>query len=164
LLARLPGPVSPTFGFAWRNIGYTNFVKASGLYSPPRSPQEMAAGASLELDAYLFKIVPSIEYKHMNDETEQLGKKLHAGIELQLPIVSLRAGLHQGYYTYGAGIDLGIIRLEAASWGVEMGEYPGQDESRRYAAQAYVNLSFDANFNFNFDWKMNMHRKVKQRR
>jgi hypothetical protein len=161
-IVTIPGPVSPTLGIAWRNIGYSEFTKTSGLSAPPRLQQEMAIGASITLDAYIIKIIPSAEVKHLEAAGVQLGKKLHAGMEIQLPIVSVRGGLHQGYYTLGAGVDLGLLRVDAATWGVEMGEYPGQDESRRYAVQAAVNLSFDADFGFN--WKLNMRRKVKQRR
>lgn len=161
-LVKVPGPVSPTLGVAWRNMGMTEFVKASGTRAPPRNPQEIAVGANINLDAYIVRLTPSVEVKHLTTEPVQLGKKLHAGVELALPIVSARAGLHQGYYTLGAGINLGLIRVDAATWGVEMGEYPGQDESRRYAIQAVVDLSFDADFSF--DFKFNLNRKVKQRR
>jgi hypothetical protein len=73
----------------------------------------------------------------------QLGKKIHMGIELGLPLLTLRAGLYQGYYSYGVGLDLGLVQIEAASWGTELGEYPGQLESRRYMAQLTMRIGFD---------------------
>ena len=163
LTATLPGPIAPTLAFAWKNMGNTAFTQDAGLRAPNKLEQEMTTGASLTLDAYVLKVRPAIEFKHMNDETEQLGKKIHMGMELDLPIISLRGGFNQGYMTYGAGVDLGWVRVDAASYGVEMGVYPGQDESRRFAVQAVIDLSLDANFSF--DWKFNTHRRgVKQRR
>lgn len=140
----IPGPVRPTFSFVWKNIGNTKFTPAEeGALAPPTEKQEWVLGASLMVDLPLVHIVPSIDFKHVNDEYIQLGKKLHMGVEIGLPLLDLRVGSHQGYLSYGAGVNLGLLRFDAASWGVEMGGHPGQLESRRYMAQVSLRLGFD---------------------
>jgi hypothetical protein len=140
----IPGPVRPTISFVWKNIGNTKFTAANdGDLAPPTEEQEWVLGTSFMIDLPLVHIVPSIDLKHLNNEDEQLGKKLHMGVELGLPLLDLRVGSHQGYLSYGAGINLGLFRFDAATWGVEMGGYPGQNESRRYMAQFSLRLGFD---------------------
>lgn len=143
----LPGPIQPTFSFVWKNVGNTKFTSLTeGEPPPPTDEQEWILGASLMVDAFLVHIVPSIEFKHLDKSDEQLGKKVHFGVEVGLPLMDLRAGFHQGYLTYGAGIDMGFLQIDAASWGVELGEYPGQFEDRRYMLQATIRLGFDMGF------------------
>jgi len=138
-----PAPMSPRVSFAWKNVGDTKFKREAGLRAPSTIPDEMVIGAAMSIDLPLVSITPAIDYKYLNREDVQLGKKLHLGVEVDLPLVALRAGLHQGYYALGAGMDLGIMRFDAATYGVEMGEYPGQKPDRRYIVQMTLELGFD---------------------
>ena len=72
-----------------------------------------------------------------------MGSNLGLGLELGLPLLNLRGGMSQGYYTAGAGIDLGMIQADVATWGVELGAYPGQSVDRRYMAQLTIQLGID---------------------
>lgn len=141
-----PAPFSPTLSVVWKNVGNTSFRAGAGQLRPPTDPQEWSVGGSMVFDAFLVHIIPSIDVKHIEDSDEQIGKKIHLGVELGLPLLDLRAGYHQGYLSYGAGIDLGFIQVDAASWGVELGEYPGQFEDRRYMLQATLRLGLDLGF------------------
>lgn len=139
-----PLPVSPNLSFVWKNIGNTKFSPDSpSLEAPPTEDQEMVLGASLIADLPLVSISPSIDIKHLMNSDVQLAKKIHMGVELDLPIIDLRVGLHQGYLSYGAGLSLGLFEIDFASWGVELGEYPGQFEDRRYMVQFAVRIGFD---------------------
>jgi hypothetical protein len=140
----LPGPVNPTLSFVWKNIGNTKFVPADADdLAPPTEIQEWVIGSSLLVDLPLVHIVPSLDFKHINNEDEQLGKKVHMGVELGLPLVDLRVGLNQGYLSYGAGVNLGIFRVDAAKWKEELGAYPGQLASDRIMVQFSLRLGFD---------------------
>jgi hypothetical protein len=139
----LPGPVRPTFSFVWKNVGNTNFRSAAGTTPPPTDEQDMQIGASLDVSAPFIHILPALEIRDLNDSTIQITDKIFMGVELGLPLIDLRAGLYQGYFSYGFGFNLGVIDIEAASWGAEVGGYPGQIESRRYMAQAVLRLGFD---------------------
>ena len=140
----VPTPfIKPTVSFVWRNAGQTAFSWDEGLAAPPPIKDEMLAGAAVELAVPpFFSITPSIDYKYITRTEEQIGKKLHLGIEATILMLAVRAGLNQGYYTLGAGVDLGLLRVDAATYGVELGEYPGQLEDRRYVVQATLQFGF----------------------
>ncbi len=139
----VPSPVQPVVSFTWKNIGETTFRREAGNRAPSRIGSEMILGAALEVDAALVTITPSLDYKHANRDDVQLGKKIHLGLEVGLPLIDIRAGLNQGYYTLGAGVNLGLLRVDAATYGVELGEYPGQLEDRRYVVQVAFDIGFD---------------------
>jgi hypothetical protein len=145
----VPGPISPAIGFVWRNVGGVKFNPANtGDPAPPRDQDEMAFGASINLDALLVEVTPSIDFRYLNRTEVDLTKKINFGVELDLPLLDLRAGFHQGYLSYGAGLGLGLLRVDLASYGVELGEKAGQKEDRRYMLQATLELGFDLGLNF----------------
>lgn len=144
----LPTPVKPTFSFVWKNIGQTTFTKDSGQRAPPVLLDEMVAGFGVLIDLPGIDIRPSLDVKHINKWDEQAGKKIHFGTEISLPFIDLRGGIHQGYYTAGVGVDLEFLRVDAATYGVELGEYPGQLEDRRYVVEATLELGFNPSFSF----------------
>jgi hypothetical protein len=78
-----------------------------------------------------------------------MGKKINLGLELSWPIIDVRGGFQQGYLSYGVGCDIWLFRLDLASYGVELGEYPGQLEDRRYMLQMTFDFGVDpSNFSF----------------
>jgi hypothetical protein len=139
----IPGPVQPAFSLVYRDIGYTSFTHEEGAGAPPRTEPEIVLGASMKIDALIASITPAIDYRFAQRTDVQMGKKLHVGLEVSLPLIDIRAGLNQGYYTLGAGMNLGVLRADVATYGVELGEYPGQLEDRRYMAQVTFELGFD---------------------
>jgi hypothetical protein len=143
----IPMPVvHPLFSVVWKNIGNTDFVLESGSKAPQAIPSEIILGSALEIDLPLVTITPAFDYKHLNRSDVQMGKKVHLGLEVELPLLSLRAGINQGYYTFGAGFSTGILKIDAATYGVEMGEYPGQMQDRRYVVQVTFELGFSSPF------------------
>ncbi len=143
LLVTVPSPIRPTLSFVWKNMGCTAFTKTAGAIAPPRIQDEMIIGGALEISAPLITISPTLDYKYLNRADIQFGKKISLGVEVSLPIISIRAGFNQGYYTAGAGVDLGVLRVDAATYGQELGEMPGQIEDRRYVIQATFEIGFD---------------------
>lgn len=143
----IPGPVSPVLSFVWRDVGVTSFRADSlTLAAPPSDQDEMSLGLALNLDAGLVTVNPAFDFRYLNRSDVQLGKKINFGLEVGLPMLDLRAGFHQGYYTAGVGLNLGIIRVDAATYGEELGAYPGQREDRRYLVQFSLELGFDPGF------------------
>lgn len=143
----IPTPVAPTFSFVWKNMGYTAFTAdTAGLDAPPLIRDEMILGFGLDIDAGLVAVRPAIDFKYANRYDLLLGMKTHLGLEFELPLVTVRGGFNQGYYTYGATLDMAFFKLDLASYGVELGEYPGQKEDRRYALQFSMELGFDFGF------------------
>lgn len=139
----LPGPISPTISAVWRNAGVTTFSHDEGAGAPPPIQPEYIFGAAMKIKGAIVDITPAIDYRFANDTSMQLGKKLHMGVEVAMPFLTVRGGLNQGYWTAGAGFNMWLIHVEAATYGVELGAYPGQQEDRRYMANFSFQLGFD---------------------
>lgn len=148
LLLGVPTPTLPRVSIVWKNMGQTTFTHEAGLRAPPAIDNEIVVGGSLDIDLPLVTITPSFDYKHATNMNEVAQKKIHLGLEVDLPLFAVRGGLHQGYYTAGVGADIGLLRVDAATYGVELGEYPGQKEDRRYVIEATIELGFDFSFGF----------------
>jgi hypothetical protein len=121
----------------------TTFSHDEGAGAPPPIEPEFIVGGAMKFSGGLVDITPAIDYRFANRNDMQIGKKLHLGVEVAMPVLTLRAGLNQGYWTAGAGFNLWLVRVEAASYGVELGAYPGQQEDRRYMANFSFQLGFD---------------------
>lgn len=139
--------ISPTLSFVWKNIGVTTIVpSSSATEAPPSDPEEMIIGASIVIDTPIVTLTPAFDFRYLNRTDMQLPKKINFGLEIDFPIVTLRGGYSQGYYTAGASLGLGLLTIDAATWGVELGEAPGQLEDRRYMLQIILELGFDPGF------------------
>ncbi len=136
----------PKISAVAKNIGGIKFTNDNNQFGPPPElEQEVVLAASMIYDTSVASLLMGADYRYALNEDITDGRKLHLGMELSLPLIDLRGGLNQGYLSYGAGINLGIFRLDAASYGVEIGERTGQLEDRRNS----VLISFDFGFEFN---------------
>lgn len=144
LILTMPGSLKPTLSFTWRDMGDTSFEPSSdSVLAPNPTKQEQIIGLGLIYESTLMDVKPTIDYRFLNDSTQQIGKKVNLGVEVSWPLLDVRAGFHQGYYTLGTSFDLWIFRLDAATYGVELGEYPGQLEDRRYMLQMSFEFGID---------------------
>jgi hypothetical protein len=71
-------------------------------------------------------------------DESQLSRRIHIGAELQFPMVSLRTGINDGYWSAGTTLDARIFKLDLATYKVEQGAYAGQKDDRRYIAQIHI--------------------------
>ncbi len=144
-----PGALKPTLAFTWRDMGNTSFEPTDGATAPEPVQQEQVIGLGLNYESLLMDIRPAIDFRFLNDSGMQLGKKINMGIEFSWPILDIRGGFQQGYYSLGTSFDLWVFRVDAATYGVELGEYPGQLEDRRYMIQLSFDFGIDpGNFSF----------------
>lgn len=161
-MMKIPGAMNPTVALTWMDVGSTAFSKISGSEAPPRLQDNLSLGLGSTMDLPGLDISAGMEYRHITENGLQIGKKLHFGTEISLPFVDLRAGLSQGYPTFGAGFNFFFMRLDAASYKVETGDYPGQSPESRIQVGLSFELSVDADFKFYA--KDGKKRKLKQRR
>ena len=154
--------LNPTLTVVWQDVGGTAFTQTGGDAAPVHSPQNLSAGAAIGFDLPGLDWTVGIEGRHLLDTDIQLGKKLHVGTEISLPFIDLRAGLNQGYLSYGVGLNFLLFRIDAVSYSEELGVYPGQTADNRYMIGLSIDLGFDANFNFQDN--NGKRRKLKQRR
>jgi hypothetical protein len=161
-LYKSPGDSSSIATVVWKDVGTTSFQKTSGDQNPPSIKDNLTLGLGYIVKGPGLDIKTGFEYRHILTSGEQIGKKLHAGIEVSLPLVDLRAGLSQGYSTFGAGLDLWIMRLEVAKFTEEFGVYPGQTPEESFQLSLTMDFSVDADFSMTS--KSGKRRKLKQRR
>ncbi len=144
----IPTPIlSATVSAVWKNMGQTHF-RSESLSEIPYDDNEINFGTALEIDLPLLTITPAVDVRYLNRSDLQLMRKVNFGIEIDLPLLDIRGGFREGYYTAGVGVDLGLFRVDAATYGVELGAYPGQLEDRRYVVEFAMQLGFG---NFSLD-------------
>lgn len=132
--------VTTTFAVTWKNIGDIKFTSDNLDQTMPKEESDLTLGIGVLIDTPIVSVAPAIDFRYLNRADLQLTRKVNFGVEIDLPIVDLRAGFREGYYTAGAGVDLGLFKVEAATYGVELGNYPGQIEDRRYVAEFSMEL------------------------
>jgi hypothetical protein len=156
----IPGQVEYTTSFVWHDIGDTSFGSSAAVNPPTRIEQDMVGGIAIRFpiggntnrrarrrygqarSTSSFSIVA--DYDHINTPLSQvpLAMHLHTGVNLDLPIFSFQLGLNQSALTYGTSFDIGLVRVNLASYGEELGYYAGQKVDRRYL------LSLGSDFGF----------------
>lgn len=153
------GDAKSTYSFVWRDVGYTSF---NGDTPPPAQADNLILGASWQRHLGLVALTYALEYKNITTQGENLVKKLHAGAEASLGLFDLRAGFNQGYLTYGLGIDLWLVKLDAAAYAEEIGNQYWDQCNERYMFTLSLQLDFDDAFNLTN--KQGKKRRLKQRR
>jgi uncharacterized membrane protein YgcG len=137
----LPAPFfTATLSAVWKNMGKTNYKSENKAQILPSDDNNITLGAALKFDTPVLSIAPAVDFQNLNRTDIQLARKLNFGIEIGLPMVDIRGGFREGYYTAGAGVNLGLFRVDVATYGVELGAYPGQIEDRRYVAEFTMEL------------------------
>ncbi|MEZ4704690.1 MAG: hypothetical protein R3A11_05825 [Bdellovibrionota bacterium] len=132
LIPDLYKKLNPQAGFTWQDIGSPNFGAA------PNNPQSVSMGLSIEPSLWVLKNTFALELRDLNQDRPFLSK-LHIGAESRLvKILSVRAGLSEGYVSTGVGINLGIVSIDGALYFNEVGRKTREEGSMRFA----TSLSF----------------------
>ena len=129
-------PVKTHIGLTVQNLPEMDFGAARDQQT------QTNIGLALEKSFSKYKLLGALDYRdltHAIGEDDDIPKRLHMGLELQFPkILSVRAGLNQGYGTYGLTLDFWIVKLDLASYTEEVGAYAGQRDDRRYVGQLTI--------------------------
>jgi len=144
------GKVELTSSFVWQDIGKTTFGRYSDPNRPTRNDDSMTIGSAVRIPIggkqnrraerrfgprrSVNHLTFAVDYSHLNVPTsqEQLPKHLHFGVNLDLPVFSVQVGLNQSSLTFGTSVDLGLVRVAAATYAEELGSFAGQRRDRRY--------------------------------
>ncbi|MFP5386084.1 MAG: hypothetical protein ACLGHN_08405 [Bacteriovoracia bacterium] len=100
-------------------------------------------GIAAGQDFKLFHYILSADVRGLNEEMD-FGKRLRFGVQLGIPGIKLLAGVNSGYYSYGATLDLAILKVTGGFYDLELGSKYKQTKSKRFIV--YVSL-----FDFSFD-------------
>ena len=131
----------PAVGLSFLNIGDMDFGDAGEM------PMTANLGFSINPDIPTFEhLIVALDYVDMfrnYSEDSDIGKRLRFGAELCLFSkkaigAMVRAGLYQGYATFGADLRLSIVTLSYVTYAEEIGAYAGQDDDRRHLAMLNV--------------------------
>lgn len=91
----------------------------------------------------LFALTLSADLKNLNQQM-QLEQRTRLGVLVELAMIDLMGGYNAGYYSMGAGVDLGLIEVMAGFYDISLGEEFQQQKGRRL----FVYFSL---FDFTFD-------------
>ncbi len=125
----------PAAGVSVMNIGDLDFGGAGTI------PMTVNAGVSVNPRIPVFRsLLLGADLVDITKEFEQdrdLAKRLRYGAELQLfdrmlLELALRAGMYQGYPTFGAELRTLILSVSYAMYGEEIGASAGQDRDQRH--------------------------------
>jgi hypothetical protein len=158
----IAAPTNPTLTVAISDVGSTTFSKTEGVSAPPSNTQDVNFGMGGVLDLPGLDWSYGFELRKLLNTDMQIGSKIHLGTEISLPIIDLRAGIGQGYMSYGLGMNFFLFRLDIASYTEELGIYPGQTGQNRILIGLTIDMSFDPNFRLVDN--IGQRRKLKQRR
>lgn len=125
----------PSIGLSVMNIGDLDFKDAGKI------PMTINAGIAVNPQISTFRsLLLGVDYVDITNNFEQdqdRMKRLRYGAELQLfditPVeLAVRAGMYEGYPTFGADVRLAIFTLTYAYYTEELGAYAGQDKDTRH--------------------------------
>lgn len=127
-------PLNPTIGAAVENIGTASFGQAGTL------PQLINAGVGLDPDIGFGRLLVDVDYDDVTNYLYYTGDSLwlhtHVGIQYQFPaILTLSAGLYEGYPTVGFGLDLWAFEINGSYYTEEAGVVPGQNPNHILSLQ-----------------------------
>ena len=104
---------------------------------------QVNVGAAWMHRSALFRGSFSVDVRGLTQEMETM-ERLRLGVELGIPGISVLGGINSGYYSYGVAIDVGILKVTAGFYGLEVGGAYRRTESERFVV--YLSL-----FDFSFD-------------
>ncbi len=162
VMTTLNYPLQPTLSMVWQDQGVTTFSLNSGVKPPPSQQDNLIFGAALKQQLGLIDFTHAFECKFIGTSGQDFRKKIHFGTEASFGLFDLRAGINQGYITYGAAIDLWLFQFDAAAYATELGTFAGQARGDRYNVSLTFSMDFDQSFKIQN--KQGKKRRLHQRR
>ena len=140
-----------TFSFVARNLISSNFSKSTMInkdatLTPDKIPRVIDIGAGYDLTTLgSLKLRLTAEAKNLLHPNTTVRKSTHAGFEIDYDPSSwfktqLRAGINQMYFTAGATLLLGIVEIDAVTYGEEVGTTTTNVENRVTALKVGFNF------------------------
>ncbi|MBI3597939.1 MAG: hypothetical protein HY201_00540 [Nitrospirae bacterium] len=132
----IPIFLNPTVGLSLQNIVGGDLGDAGKL------PPQVNLGVALRPEIGFGKVVIAADWVDVAQQVgtdKDIAKRLHAGVEYQFPVIlTLRAGLAQGYPSFGTTFSLWLVRFSYAYYISEIGAFAGQQPDPRHVVQLSV--------------------------
>lgn len=140
------GPSQFVFGLTALDITGTEFTEG-GQNSDKLQVSDIKDQVNLAMafgqDHGMFHYILSADVRALNDQID-FTQRLRLGAQIGIPGIKLMGGLNSGYYSYGAMINLGVLKLMTGFYNAEIGSRSQQIKSSRFLV--YLSL-----FDFSFD-------------
>lgn len=139
------GPSQFVIGLSALDITGTDFKEAENENNleVADNRDQINLGLAAGQDFKLFHYIVSADVRALNEQMD-FGKRLRFGAQIGIPGLKLMGGLNSGYYSYGAVVDLALLKITAGFYDVELGSKYKQIKSKRFVL--YLSL-----FDFSFD-------------
>ena len=137
--------VNGGLGASINNLAASTFPLFRVDGAPPGLVRMASVGGYLELPGnhvynYLRFLLDLSEFSLGGESDPDLGARdgsffKHVDLGAEMPLngwIFVRAGLHQGDYTFGLGLNLNYLKLDFATYGEELDSGVGRLSSRRY--------------------------------
>lgn len=133
------------FGLSILDVGDTKFKKASkDLRDVQRQEMSVNLGSSWSTDFKIFDATFAADLHNLADARSDFASKLHLGMRLRLPLLSVYAGWNGGYTSYGVGLDFWLMNLKIGFYGVEVGSAFREKEGERVVLSlTLLDMHFD---------------------
>lgn len=121
-----------------------NFIKnISSL--PPKNDRSFNLGVRADFPEFVvFKNTQvAVEMQDIGSQSHLVStwKRVHVGGETTfLRVFAARVGLNQGYFTAGVGVNLPLLKIDAVTYGEELGSNIGMLQDRRYAVRLGIEI------------------------
>ncbi len=124
-------------GLAFTDIGTTSFASAA---SPQLS--NLTAGLAAKYTASDMILTFAYDYAHLLDSTMDWTRKLHMGLELKFPVVSLSIGMSALSLTYGVSLDFWLLRASYVVYSEDQATVSNVDSEARTMASVMMKFDF----------------------
>lgn len=127
-------PLNPTIGASILNVGTASFGAGGTL------PQIIDSGVGIDPDIGFGRLLADIDYVDVTNYLYYTGDSLwlhtRFGVQYQFPeILTVSAGLYEGYPTFGVGVDLWAVEINASYYSEEASPVPGLNPNHIVALQ-----------------------------
>ena len=122
------------------------FRSSRATEAPKNMPRVVDIGAMYSLATFGdLEIRAMLDAKNLLHPSASTTNTLHAGVEFDYSPSGwfksqVRAGMNQLYYTAGVTLLLGVINIDAVTYGEEVGTASTKIENRVYAAKVGMNF------------------------
>ncbi len=115
------GPTTIVMGLSILDIGGTSFSTDEGLDDIPDQKMSTNFGAAFSQEYGLFDYTVSMDFSPILDPQTDFLTKLKLGFKASVPGFEFLMGINGGYWSYGIGLDLFIVKLNVGFYGIESG-------------------------------------------
>ncbi len=136
IIYRLSNKFTVTGGLVVTDIGGTKFSNSS-----PSIPPNFSMGTSFRYKSNDIVATLAYDYQHVLDSMDWQ-KKVHLGLQLKMPILTLSGGFSELYPTYGVGLDLGVAQINYTNYSDELSSLFGINPESRHMITAKVDFVF----------------------